>query len=76
MRKIFLHLKTGNLYKVLGLARCVEDPNKTKVIYAQLYESNLRGTNESLPIGSLWMRSSDDFNKKFIGLPIPQKLAN
>jgi len=65
MNKIFIHLNTGNLYKVLGIARCVEDPKKKKIIYTQMYESTLRGSNEILPKGTLWMRDPDDFKKKF-----------
>lgn len=66
MSQIFTHIKSGNLYKVLGLARCVKNPKKTKVIYEQLYESKVRGTEEILPVGTMWMRTQRDFQKKFV----------
>lgn len=65
MSQIFTHIKTGNLYRLVGTAKCVKNPKKTKIIYEQIYESTLRDTTEKLPIGTLWMRSPQDFNKKF-----------
>ncbi len=65
MSLFFKHLKTGNLYELVGIARSVKNPNRGHVVYKQLYESKLRNTEEVLPIGSLWIRKEKDFNKKF-----------
>ncbi len=72
IKGMYRHTKTGNLYKVVGLGRSVENPNKQVVIYEQQYESRLRDTDTRLPYGSVWTRSLEDFNsyeggiKKFV----------
>jgi hypothetical protein len=76
MSRIFTHIKTGNLYKVLGVARCVENPKETKIIYAQLQVSTLRGTGKVLPPGTMWMRNRHDFKKKFTPTAIDNSTAN
>lgn len=72
-RGIYVHSRTGKLYNVIGVGRHVKKPNEQVVIYSQLYESKLNGTEEKLPYGSVWIRSIEDFNsiddngnKKFI----------
>lgn len=65
MNRIFTHIKTGNFYRVLGTARSAKNPNKTQIVYEQLYESKLKNTEENLPVGTLWMRTPSDFRKKF-----------
>lgn len=45
---------SGRLYNVIGTGRSVNSPTKLVVVYEQLYESNLRGTDILLPRGSLW----------------------
>lgn len=76
MSRIFTHIKTGNLYKVLGSARCVKNPKKTKIIYEQLYESTLRGSSEVLPAGTMWMRTPHDFQKKFALTTLDESTVN
>lgn len=72
MKGLYRHTASGNLYNVIGLGRNVENPNKQIVIYEQLYESKIRGTDIALPKGSIWTRDFDDFNsvnngvKKFV----------
>ena len=51
----------GNKYKVLGVAKYCEDPNQEYVVYQQLYESKIRGTDEKLPVGTLWIRPKSNF---------------
>lgn len=63
---IYQHLVNGKLYQVTGFVRCVINPNQEKVLYKQLYQSKLNGTNTILPIGTNWIRDIDDFNKKFL----------
>lgn len=41
-------------YKIVAVARDVNNPNQKVVIYESLYES-------SFPSGTIWMRSLDDF---------------
>jgi hypothetical protein len=62
----YLHLKSSNLYKVIGLARLVSNPNEQFIIYKQLYKSKLFRTEINLPKGSLWIRKQENFNSKFI----------
>lgn len=62
---LFKHLKTGKLYSVLGTARLVENPDKKMIVYLQNYTSVLRGTDEILPMSSMWLREVDDFKEKF-----------
>lgn len=65
-RGIYRHIKSGNLYKIIGIARNVEKPDNQIVVYKQLYRSNLRGRRDvELPKGSIWTRPLDDFIGKF-----------
>jgi hypothetical protein len=64
-RGLYQHLRTKNLYFVDGLARNVDNPNKLTVVYTQLYDSDLKGTDIKLPTGSMWLRDIDDFQNKF-----------
>ncbi|MEX0595602.1 MAG: hypothetical protein WD512_03805 [Candidatus Paceibacterota bacterium] len=73
--KIFSHIKSGNLYKIIGTARCVKQPQKQYVVYKQLYDSVLReskgreSVNKSenfLPKGTMWLRNPNDFKRKFV----------
>jgi hypothetical protein len=71
---IFTHIKSGNLYKLIGSARCVKQPHKRYVIYEQLYDSVLRESSQQepnkspklLPKGVMWLRSPNDFKRKFV----------
>ena len=58
---LYKHLISGNLYNVLGVGRLVENPKQFVVVYEQLYENKLRGTDISLPVKSIWVRKYDDF---------------
>lgn len=58
---IYKHLKSNKKYEVIALGRDVTKPNEQVVIYRQLYESTLRGTNIKLPYGSVWTRPYDAF---------------
>jgi hypothetical protein len=62
---IWRHIKTGNLYEIIGIGRLVESPTKQCVIYKQLYTSNLKGDNILLPKGSIWVRNRDSFIERF-----------
>jgi hypothetical protein len=64
-RGLYQHLRTQKYYFVEGFARDVTNPNKLSVVYTQLYDSNLKGTDIRLPIGSMWLRNVDDFQTKF-----------
>jgi hypothetical protein len=65
LRGVYKHLRTSNLYFVDGFVRDVTNPNKISVVYTQLYESKLNGTDIKLPHGSMWIRNIDDFQNKF-----------
>lgn len=60
---LYRHAISRKLYNVIGVGRSVENPNKRIVIYKQMYASKLRGTDEPLPIGSIWTRDLDDFDR-------------
>jgi hypothetical protein len=62
---IFQHIKTGKRYLVIGIGRNVEAPEKKMVVYKQLYVSKLKNTNIFLPVGAIWTRDLNDFEKKF-----------
>jgi hypothetical protein len=50
IRGLHIHNKSGKLYNVIGTGRNVNDPRKIIVIYEQMYNSYLNGTNIFLPI--------------------------
>jgi hypothetical protein len=62
---IFQHIKSGNRYLVIGIGRSVDAPEKKLVVYKQLYISVLKNSNIQLPVGSIWTRDLNDFEKKF-----------
>ena len=37
MKGFYIHIKTKNLYNVLGISRCMNNTNKKYVIYEQLF---------------------------------------
>jgi len=53
----YRHFK-GNLYKVIGVARYSEDPEKEFVVYKALYDSPEFGPNQ------LWVRPKEMFLEK------------
>ena len=59
---VYKHVVSGKMYNVLGVGRHVGDVNKMLVMYEQMYESRLRGSDVVLPIGHLWVRDVEDFN--------------
>ena len=52
---------SGKKYEVLSTAIYSENPEQELVVYKQLYESELRGKNIKLPIGTLWARPVNMF---------------
>ena len=69
LRGIYRHLRTDNLYFVIGKGRAIETPEDSIVIYKQLYESELKRVNNlaekiHLPVNSIWTIRFDDFEKK------------
>jgi len=51
----YRHFKNkANLYRIMAIARDVDNPEKKSVIYTSLYES-------VFPAGTVWSRSLDDF---------------
>ncbi len=58
---IYEHYRTKNQYEVIGTALYSENPEQELVIYKQLYESEIRGTNKKLPAGTLWARPAEMF---------------
>lgn len=61
IKGLYRHTSSNGVYKVLGIGRLVNNPNKKMVIYEQLNSSILRGTNTVLPKGSMWIREYNDF---------------
>ena len=59
---LYTHIKTDKLYNVLSVGRLTNKPEQQVVIYAQMYESKLKGTDISLPISSIWVRNIEEFN--------------
>ncbi len=59
---LYKHIKTDKLYNVLSVGRLTNKPDQQVVIYAQLYESKLRGTNTCLPLNSYWVRNIEEFS--------------
>ncbi|QKF94816.1 DUF1653 protein [Fadolivirus algeromassiliense] len=68
LKGLYRHTTSSRLYNVIGVGRSVENPNKQIVIYEQLYDSKLKGTDIPLPLGSLWTRDLDDFNSMIDGI--------
>ena|SRR5437868_7010416 len=66
---IFKHLKTHHLYDVIGIGKLKTQPEIPYIVYKQLYESVLKGTNIHLPYGSFWFREPEEFKQKFIKNP-------
>lgn len=60
-----IHLTSGKKYYLLGVGRDVRKPKRKLAVYMSSQPSYLRETRESLPIGSIWARDLEDFNKKF-----------
>jgi hypothetical protein len=65
---IYMHVKSGKLYRLLAIGREVENPQVSKVAYEQLYTSRLRGAEQDaeLPVGTVWFREVTDFENKFV----------
>lgn len=61
IKGLYRHISSNGVYKVLGLGRFVNNPNKKMVIYEQMHSSTLRGTGIVLPKGSIWIREYSDF---------------
>ncbi|MCL4361024.1 DUF1653 domain-containing protein [Candidatus Dependentiae bacterium] len=59
---IYQHYK-GNNYKVICVAKLEENPYQEYVVYQQLYESKIRGSEKLLPAGTCWMRSKKVFTE-------------
>lgn len=67
----YKHLRSGNVYEVISVARDVTNPDRFLVVYMQTYASTLRRSVESepeipLPIGTAWVRDLQDFQTKFV----------
>lgn len=62
---IYQHVVNKKFYKVIGVGRLIENPEKLVVLYEQLYYSKLRNYNIALPKGTIWIRSTNDFVGKF-----------
>lgn len=68
------HLRTNQLYKIIGEGRDVVNPHRQVVIYAQFNTTRLQGVgvegggqgvDTELPPGSIWVRDKDEFDRKF-----------
>jgi hypothetical protein len=68
-RGLYRHTASGKLYNVIGVGRAVENPAKLLVVYEQMYDSNLKGTNIPLSKGSIWTRGFEDFHKTIDKVP-------
>jgi hypothetical protein len=53
---LFTHIKTGNLYQLVGMARCHKNPLRTKVVYKQMFASHSKA-----PYGYVRIRNSRQF---------------
>ena len=63
---LFKNIKNQKLYTLVDVGLNVKNPSNKYVIYRQLYDSTLHGTDTKLPYGSIWIRDHDDFLIKFI----------
>ena len=66
------HLRTNQLYKIIGEGRDVVNPQRQVVIYAQVGTTRLRGVegggqgvDTKLPPGSIWIQDKTEFERKF-----------
>lgn len=59
---LYKHVKTQKLYNVISVGRLTNKPEHQVVIYAQLYESKLRGTDTKIPLNSYWVRNIEEFS--------------
>jgi len=68
------HLRTNQLYKIIGEGRDVVNPHRQVIIYAQFDTTRLRGArvegggqrvDTELPPGSIWIRDKAEFDRKF-----------
>ena len=66
MRGIFKNKKNNMYYYVKSLGRCVKTPDNVIVVYEQLYNSKLRGTDILLKKGTVWTRDLIEFEDKFV----------
>jgi hypothetical protein len=63
---VYTHIiASGKLYDVVGMARKLEHPHRHVVVYKQLYDSKLRGTEIILKNGTMWVRDLNEFMAKF-----------
>ena len=69
LKGLYRHNASGKLYNVLGVGRAVENPAKLLVVYEQMCQSKLKGTNIILEPGFIWTRGFEDFNKEIDGVP-------
>ncbi len=69
MNQIYYHIRTKQLYRIIGKARSVYDPGNKLIVYSQLYNSHLlkvpKTKDTFLPSGTIWTRSEKDFFNKF-----------
>lgn len=63
--RLFQHIASGNLYRVLFTGRIASEKCEKVVVYKQLYKSVLRGTRIKLYPGSVWVRPVKEFRVKF-----------
>ena len=63
MKGFYIHIKTKILYNVLGISRCINNPNKKYVIYEQLFFK--KEGEHVYDFGSIWHGKVNDFNKNF-----------
>ena len=71
MRGLYRHIRTGQRYFVEGLPLNPNNLHEKVVVYRQLKESTLRGTEVTLPKSTMWVRSLSDFTQKFERVACP-----
>jgi hypothetical protein len=59
---LYVHIRSGLKYNVLGTARSVKNPHELLVVYSSTQESRLREeTTVVLEMGTMWVRPLTDF---------------
>jgi len=64
---LVIHLRTGQLFRVVAQARLCKNPAKRFVVYQQLTsvdEPRVDG-ERALPAGTMWIRGRADFLRSF-----------
>ena len=64
--RIYRHLRSGSVYRIVGTGHPCKDAMNRVVIYEQLYDGKLQDAGTFFPAGTWWTRDLTDFCLKFV----------